>query len=62
MPIRIIITQGTGADCSQADRLIEGLSADYLLADRGYDSNAILEQAGNQGMTPVVPPKKNRIE
>jgi transposase len=42
--------------------LIEGLSADYLLADRGYDSNAILEQAENQGMKPVVPPKKNRIE
>lgn len=42
--------------------MIEGLSADYLLADRGYDSNAILEQAKNQGMTPVVPPKKNRIE
>ena len=42
--------------------MIEGLSADYFLADRGYDSNAILEQAKNQGMTPVVPPKKNRIE
>jgi transposase len=42
--------------------LIEGLSAEYLLADRGYDSNAILEQAENQGMTPVIPPKKNRIE
>ena len=42
--------------------MIEGLSADYFFADRGYDSNAILEQAKNQGMTPVVPPKKNRIE
>ena len=42
--------------------MIEGLSADYFLADRGYDSNAILEQAKKQGMTPVVPPKKNRIE
>lgn len=42
--------------------MIEGLSAEYLLADRGYDSNAILEQAENQGMTPVIPPKKNRIE
>jgi len=40
--------------------LIEGLSADYLLADRGYDSNAILDQARDQGMEPVIPPKKNR--
>ena len=31
-----------------------------LLADKGYDSNAILEQALSQGMQPVIPPKKNR--
>ena len=60
MPLRIIITEGTRADCTQADRLIEGLDADYLLADRGYDSNAIIEQAGRQGIKAVIPPKKNR--
>ena len=32
----------------------------YLLADRGYDSNALLEQAKNQDMEAVIPPKKNR--
>ena len=37
-----------------------GFLAKFLLADKGYDSNAILEQAQNQGMTPVIPPKKNR--
>jgi transposase len=31
------------------------------LADRGYDTNAIIEQAEKQGMKPVIPPKKNRI-
>jgi transposase len=36
------------------------LSADYLLADKGYDSNAIIEQAKKQGMEPVIPPRKNR--
>lgn len=40
--------------------MIEGLSADYLLADRAYDTNAILEQAENQGMSTVIPSKKNR--
>ena len=57
MPLRIIITKGTRADCTQADRLIEGLDADYLLADRGYDSNAIIEQARRQGIKAVIPPK-----
>ena len=40
--------------------LIEGISAEHLLADRGYDTNAILEQAAKQGMTPVIPPRKHR--
>ncbi len=61
MPIRAIITQGTTADCTQASRLIEGLTAEALLADKGYDTDAIVEQAKNQGMEPIIPPKKNRI-
>jgi transposase len=40
--------------------LIEGISAEHLLADRGYDTNAILEQAAKQGMVPVIPPRKHR--
>lgn len=62
MPVRVIITQGTTADCAQASRLIEGISADYLLADRGYDSNPIIEQAERQEIEPVVPSRKNRKE
>lgn len=61
MPVRAIITQGTTADCTQASRLIEGITAEALLADKGYDTDAILEQAKNQGMEPVIPPKKNRV-
>ena len=40
--------------------LIERVNADYLLADRGYDSNAIVEQAEKQKMEVVIPSKKNR--
>ena len=61
MPVRALITQGTTADCTQAIRLIEGLTAENLLADRGYDSNLIIEQAIMQGMNPIIPSKKNRI-
>jgi transposase len=31
-----------------------------LLADKGYDTDAILEQAEKQGMEPIIPPKRNR--
>ena len=56
----MVITDGTAADCTQAGRLTEGLTAEHLLADRGYDSDAIVEQAEAQGMNPVIPPRKNR--
>jgi transposase len=60
MPVRILITQGTTADCTQAEALIDGIEGDYLLADRAYDSNNIIEKAENQGMQTVIPPRKNR--
>ena len=62
MPLRAIITQGTAADCSQAVHLIEGIKADYLLADRGYDSNEVIAKAQSQGMKVVIPPKRNRVK
>ena len=60
MPVRAVITQGTTADCTEAIGLIAGISAESLLADRGYDSNNIIEYAISQGMQVVIPPKKNR--
>ncbi len=60
MPIRIAIAKGTTADCQLASQLIEGLEADYLIADRGYDTARILEQAIEHSMQSVIPPKKNR--
>ena len=62
LPVRVLITSGTVADCTQAVALINGLSAQHLLADKGYDTNAIIEQAISQGMKPEIPPKRNRKE
>ena len=62
MPVRILITEGTRADCKEAVHLIEGISAQVLLADRGYDTNTILAYAVSAGMETVIPPKKNRKE
>ena len=36
--------------------------AESLLADRGYDSDAILAQSLQQEMQPVIPPRKHRKE
>jgi IS5 family transposase len=41
MPVRIIITDG---DSTQAESLITGIDAGYLLADKGYDSDEIVKR------------------
>ena len=40
--------------------MIDGFEAEALLADRGYDSDEIVAFAASQGMSAVIPPKKNR--
>jgi transposase len=62
MPLRVFATAGTTADCKQAGALIDGFNAGFLLADRGYDTNALIEQAIKAGMQVVIPPKRNRKE
>lgn len=60
MPVRVLITEGTRADCSEAIELIKDIDAEYMLADRGYDSDEIIEFAEQNGMVTVIPPRKNR--
>ena len=60
MPVRILITEGTRADCKEAIHLIDGISAETLLADRGYDTNQIIAYAADAGINIVIPAKRNR--
>ena len=56
----MLVTAGTTADCTQAGKLVEGIDADNLIADKGYDSDEIVDLAQGSGMQVVIPPKKNR--
>jgi transposase len=40
---------------------MEGSAAAHLIADKGYDSDAIADQATSRGMNVVIPPRNNRI-
>ena len=62
MPVRLLLTQGTTAGYPQAIPLIDGIAAEHLLADRGYDSNEIVAAATAKGINPVIPPRSNRKE
>jgi transposase len=61
MPIKFTITEGTTADCRLAITLIENIPAETLIADKGYDTNEILEFAAKHEIQVVIPPKSNRI-
>ena len=60
MPVRMEVAAGTVADCTQAEALIDGIEAEYLPADRGYDTDKVLAAARARGMAPVIPPKRSR--
>ena len=62
MPVRLILTDATTVDCNQAPDLIADVVAQYLLAEREYDSDAVVVQAKKQGMEAVIPPLHNRKE
>jgi transposase len=60
-PVDLRLTAGQIADCSQADALTDGLGeGDILLADKGYDSDAIRTKAAERKAWANIPPKANR--
>lgn len=59
-PLRFIVTPGQRNDCTQAIELLEGLKAEAVLADKGYDANAIIEAVQASGAIAVIPSKSNR--
>lgn len=60
MSVRIVITDPNTADCTQASKLINGIKAEYVLADKGYDTDEIVVQAKSQGMIAVNTAKENQ--
>ena len=61
-PVRFILTQGQSSEYEQASAMITGFQADFVLADKGYDSNDFIEAIKIGGAQAVVPPRKNRVE
>jgi len=59
-PIDFEITGGEVHDATAADKIIEKIgTAEHLIADKGYDSEAIRETARQAGMNPVIPRRSN---
>ena len=59
--MRLILTKGQIADIDCAQALIEGLRYGALIADKGYDANALVNAVEASGALAVIPPRSNRI-
>ena len=59
-PLRFRLTAGQEHDVTQAEKLIDGLDSEYVIADRAYDSNQFLESIIRSSAIPVIPPRSNR--
>lgn len=62
-PLALFLTEGQASDYKGAAVLLNSLpQAKELLADRGYDATWLREALLDRGITPCIPPKKNRKE
>jgi putative transposase len=59
-PVKFVLTGGQRADVTQAEPLMLGHQADAVIADKAYDSDAVVDAAKRQGAEAVIPSKKNR--
>ena len=60
-PIDFILTGGEVHNSVYANDLLDDKNADFVLADKAYDSEKILEKISEISATAVIPPKSNRI-
>ena len=59
-PLRFILTGGQQHDITQAEGLLTCYDGEYVLADKGYDSQGFRQHILERGMTPVIPTRSNR--
>ena len=61
-PVALSLTPGQAADITQAAPLLAQLEPQAVIADKGYDADALVATLEERGITPIIPPKANRKE
>ena len=64
IPLAFHLTPGEAADCAAFEDIyaLGNVKPAYLLADKGYDTNAIRERLRDDGVKATIPSKSNRIK
>src|SRR5436190_19614221 len=61
-PVDFILTGGEVHDNVCANALLDGKKADFVIADKAYDSNKTLDKIAQMEAIAVIPPKSNKKE
>ena len=60
LPVHFELSAGQVSDISRAEPLLDGAPvSEYVMADKGYDSQALREHSEARGSQPVIPRRKN---
>ncbi len=59
-PFRLILSPDQSGEMRQAQALIKRLRSDYVIADKGYDTDSLIQAVKHSGSIPVIPPKSSR--
>jgi transposase len=62
LPVALVLTPGQAADVTQAETLLADIAVQTVIADKGYDSAALVEGIEARGAEAVIPSRKNRTE
>lgn len=61
-PIHFKVTEGQFADCTEAPALIRQAGTTCLLADKGYDTDAVRKALAAQNCEAVIPSNRSRAQ
>jgi transposase len=60
--VKIVLTPGQDADVTQAKTLLADVPFAVVIADKGYDSQAVVDTIEATGAEAVIPPRTNRTQ
>jgi transposase len=56
------VTAAQASDIAQAEALLAGHEPEVVIADKGYDKKALVEEIESRGAEAVIPTQKTRAE
>jgi transposase len=60
LPARLTLSPGQDADITHADGLLDGFAPAVVIADKGYDEQALVDAIEAKGGEAVIPARTNR--